>query len=491
YSPVPFDAQLSDRIYKLFIRELDPEATYFTEADLAELYPWHAKLDAEIENCSTEFLHKATLLYRKCLLRTDSMLAELLSHSPDYNVKDTFYYSKGEEADFVRNPAELRKRWSRYVKYSELYARFATDEKGKPAEADTKKQAEAEPRSRERIQKRLHLRIRRILDAPKGFENKVATDYLNSIATAYDPHSAFFSPAGAADFLSMISTQVSSFGFNLGKNDAGECVIERLAPGGSAWKSNQLHAGDVILKITVKGRPTVEPVNLSDGELNDVFRSITTEETDFELRTEQGQTKTITLVKTTMKSEENAVKGYLLHESAPIGYIALPSYYTETGSANPLGCANDVAREIIKLQEEHMEGLILDLRSNGGGALYEAIALAGLFIDEGPLCIFKLKSGKPVLIKDMNRGTAYNGPLIVLINGESASATELFAGMMKDYHRAVLVGSSSFGKATGQIIIPMDSIVQYADLFTAQSRPDKKEREQFGSVKVTMEKFYN
>ncbi|MFI5151302.1 MAG: carboxy terminal-processing peptidase [Bacteroidia bacterium] len=490
YAPPPLNAQLSERIYKEFIRSLDPGAIYFTQTDLAELQPWQYRLDAEISNCSTTFLDKAAVLYRHCVLRTDSMVSLLLGKAPDFTARDTFYYSQDLEEVFVSNTAALKKKWISYIKYSELYAMYG-EEKESNGKSDVHKEVTEEPARREKIKKRLHLRTRRILEAPKGFENKVAADYLNAIALAYDPHSAFFSPAGEADFLAMISTEVSSFGFSLKKNDDGECVVARLKPGGSAWKSNQLHAGDVILKIKVKDRPAVEPGTLSEGELSDLFISITKEETEFGIRTENGQTKTVTLVKTKMKSEENAVTGYLLNTSKPVGYIALPSYYTETGSANPLGCANDVAREIIKLQEEHMEGLILDLRSNGGGALYEAIALAGLFIDEGPLCIFKMKTGKPILIKDMNRGTAYNGPLVVLINGESASATELFAGMMKDYNRALLVGSSTFGKASGQIILPMDSVLNDAGLFPPNARADKKESAQFGSVKVTMEKFYN
>ena len=344
---------------------------------------------------------------------------------------------------------------------------------------------------RAKVLKRIHDRIKRILDTPEGFENLVANHFLNAMVTAYDPHSEFFSPAGQANFEALISTEVSAFGFRIKQNANSEFTIEHLEPGGSAWKSNQLHTGDVILKMKVGSKPIVELANISKGALDDLFRSITIEETEFVLRSENGLVKTVKLVKTKMRSDENAVKGYILSGEKPFGYIALPSYYTETGAINPLGCANDVAKEIFKLQEEHIQGLILDLRSNGGGSVYEAIALAGLFIDEGPLCMYKMHTGKPLLIKDMNRGTAYSGPLVVMVNGESASASELFVGIMKDYNRAIIVGNPTFGKATGQTVIPMDSICKYEELFSSKSRAVKSEREQFGYVKVTIEKFYN
>jgi len=492
YHPLPVDEMMSDRIYKLFLRELDPEALYFTNTELNELFLWHGKLNDEISNCSVSFIEMATALYRKSLYRTDSMASLILGRPMDFSKKDTLFYRQIDSAVYSKNTADLEKRWTKYLKYSVLSGLFtAADEKEDPYLKDKKTLTEQEPAVRAKVQKRIHERVNRILESPEGFENLVGSCFLNSIATAYDPHSQFFSPAGQANFESLISTQVNSFGLRLKQNTNGEYAIEQLEPGGSAWKSNQIHSGDIIVKVKVEGKPVVELSGVSSGAMDDLFQSITTEETEFVLRSENGQIKSVKLVKTKMRSDENAVKGFILKGEKPFGYISLPSYYTETGSLNPLGCANDVAKEIFKLQEEHIQGLILDLRSNGGGSVYEAIALAGLFIDEGPLCIYKTRNGKPLLIKDMNRGTAYSGPLVVMVNGESASASELFAGIMKDYNRAIIVGSSTFGKATGQTVLPMDSICKYEELFSMKSRAVKAEREQFGYVKVTVEKFYN
>jgi carboxyl-terminal processing protease len=492
YKPGLMDMELSDRIYKLFIRHLDPDALYFTNVELNELFVWHSKLNDEIANCSVNFMDAATTLYKKSLHRTDSLTALILAKPMTFSKADTLFYRQSDTAVYSKDPAALEKRWNRYLKYSVLSALFtAADGKEGPDLKSKKTLDEQEPAMRAKVQKRIHERIKRILESPEGFENLVGSYFLNAIANAYDPHSEFFSPAGQANFESMISTEVNSFGLRLKQNSNGEYVIERLEPGGSAWKSNQLHAGDVIVKVRVGGKPEVELAAVSTGAVDDLFQSITTEETEFVLRSENGQVKSVKLVKTKMRSDENAVKGYILKGDKPFGYIALPSYYTETGSLNPLGCANDVAKEIFKLQEEHIQGLILDLRSSGGGSVYEAIALAGLFIDEGPLCIYKVRNGKPMLMKDMNRGTAYSGPLVVMVNGESASASELFVGIMKDYNRAMIVGSTTFGKATGQTVVPIDSICRYEELFSSKSRATKAEREQFGYVKVTVEKFYN
>jgi carboxyl-terminal processing protease len=214
-------------------------------------------------------------------------------------------------------------------------------------------------------------------------------------------------------------------------------------------------------------------------------------ELEFTVRKANGEVRSVRLFKVKIRSDENAVKGYILKGAKKIGYISLPSFYTDWGTNTPLGCANDVAREIVKLEQEHIEGLVLDLRFNGGGSVREAIDLAGIFIDEGPLSIYRSRNQKPLLLKDMNRGTAYDGPLVVLVNGLSASASELFAGIIQNYNRGMIVGSPTYGKATGQEILPLDTIFSFTDLFASRQQASRSERKNFGFVKVTVEQFYN
>jgi carboxyl-terminal processing protease len=194
--------------------------------------------------------------------------------------------------------------------------------------------------------------------------------------------------------------------------------------------------------------------------------------------------KTVALLKEKIREEENVVKSFILKGDKKIGYISLPGFYTEWESRTGQGCANDVAKEIVKLQEEKVEGLILDIRYNGGGSLGEGVDLAGIFINEGPICVLKGRAEKPEILKDMNRGTVYNGPLVVLVNGQSASASEVLVGALQDYNRAVVVGSPTFGKATGQIVVPLDSTIS----LTAPA--ERKARSPYGFVTVTTEKLY-
>jgi carboxyl-terminal processing protease len=170
-----------------------------------------------------------------------------------------------------------------------------------------------------------------------------------------------------------------------------------------------------------------------------------------------GVIATVPLIKEVISVEENSISGYLLKGKKTIGYIALPGFYSQWDTWNPLGCANDVAKEILKLQKENIEGLILDLRFNGGGSLHEAMGLMGLFIDEGPLFLIRDKNNKIALKKDLNRGALYNGPLVLMVNGLSASASEVLTAGLRDYNRALVVGNNTFGKATAQENFPLET----------------------------------
>lgn len=197
-----------------------------------------------------------------------------------------------------------------------------------------------------------------------------------------------------------------------------------------------------------------------------------------------GNTINVSLTKAMIQIDENTITSFILEGEQKIGYIYLPGFYTDYTHTYPLGCANDVAREIVKLKKENISGLILDLRNNGGGAIYEALGLFGIFVNEGPFAISYHKGDKPRLLKDMNRGTIFNGPLALMVNGESASASEMLAASLQDYNRAIIVGEKTFGKSTGQIILPLDSSINStnANLYKNES--------ELGFIKVTTGKYY-
>jgi carboxyl-terminal processing protease len=192
---------------------------------------------------------------------------------------------------------------------------------------------------------------------------------------------------------------------------------------------------------------------------------------------------TVVLRKEMMDAEENVVKSFILRGQRKIGYISLPGFYTTWGEAEGSRCATDVAREIVKLKKENIEGLILDLRFNGGGSLQEAVSMAGIFIDAGPVGIIKGKNGDAITIKDINRGTVYDGPLVLLVNGMSASASEFLAAALQDHQRAVVIGSVTYGKASAQNLHPLDPHHPNTEV-TDKFKPGT------GYVSVTLEKIY-
>lgn len=217
-------------------------------------------------------------------------------------------------------------------------------------------------------------------------------------------------------------------------------------------------------------------------EVEEVLDGVSTATILLTVRTANGSLQTVTLYKQAVKLEENLIKSYILEGAEKIGYISLPDFYTDWNSYNALGCANDVAKEIIKLKKENIQGLILDLRFNGGGSMLEAAGLAGIFINEGPLCVMD-EADKPKVLKDPNRGTAYDGPLLVLVNTLSASASEFTAAVLQDYNRALIVGSPTYGKASMQIVMPVDTSAATPQAWAMQ-------KAELGYLKITEGGFY-
>jgi carboxyl-terminal processing protease len=320
-------------------------------------------------------------------------------------------------------------------------------------------------------------RIARILQHPDGLRQHVFTTFLDVLANSFDPHTEYMPPIEKRDFEASLDTKGYHFGFALEENDEGQVEISRVMPGSPAWKSGHLNAGDIVLKLGWEGQQPIDVPATERSELAEIFNDGGDRKLAMTVRKADGTEKTAVLARELITNEENTIRGYILKGTRKIGYIYLPDFYTGYEGRNA-SSANDVAKEIVKLRKENIDGLILDLRYNGGGSLQEALDMAGIFVDAGPLCLVREKSGKISSIKDMNRGTIYDGPLAILINGQSASASELLGAVLQDYNRAVVVGSRSFGKGTFQQILPLDTTGK----LSTSAIP--------GFVKVTTGKYY-
>jgi carboxyl-terminal processing protease len=288
----------------------------------------------------------------------------------------------------------------------------------------------------------------------------------------------FFSPQEEENFQSQISTEEFSFGFIIDENE-GKIVVEQLIPGGPAWKSGEINKNDELLQLQWEGRDPVDISLMTAEETDKILDEYNHGNITVKIKKPNGTIRSVKLAKEKIETEEDIVKGYILNGEKKFGYISLPDFYTTWFDEKGSGCANDVAKEIVKLKKENIEGLILDVRYNGGGSLGEALQLTGIFIDEGPLLGEKDRVGKLTFLKDPNRGTIYDGPMVLMVNGQSASASEALAAALQDYNRAVIVGSATYGKATMQQILPMDTITSKKDVHSAD-----------GYVKITMGKLY-
>jgi carboxyl-terminal processing protease len=287
------------------------------------------------------------------------------------------------------------------------------------------------------------------------------------------------SPAETQEFESSVSDEGLSFGFDLIQNEQGELVVGRVTPAGPAWNSNEINQGDVLLELRTPDGKSID-FELADlDDASEILNAAEIKEAELRIRKSDGQVKKVSLSKQRVEQAENVIQSFVLDGERKVGYFSLPGFYTQWENTEALGCANDMAAELLKLRKEKIDGLIIDLRFNGGGSLDEALELAGIFIDAGPLSVLKEKSKPPLTLKDENRGTIYDGPLIIMVNGFSASASELIAATLQDYNRAIVVGAPTYGKATGQIILPLANPSQL-------EKADGKN----GFVKMTIERIY-
>jgi carboxyl-terminal processing protease len=477
-APKIIDDRFSSDVFVALIGQLDPHKTLFTEVDILWLQPHRTLIDDEINGKDTGFLNRLAERYKSGLERRERIANSIMGSGLNWKTAET-YDPRSPRSKDETSLQESYRLWikhlvlERMVELMDRDSAVATDffDKHLSEAVDYVHRTHAAPFTRK-------------LKDPEVMKNELTTVFLQAVARIFDPHTDFFSTHDYDDFVASLSTEDYYFGFMLGEDEKGNVVITALTPGGAAWKSGALHVSDVLLAIKWESEDPVQLAGMNLQDVNKLLDSGNGDLLEMTIRTIEGREDKVTLRKTKIQHEENVVQSFVLDGAARIGFLHLPDFYTRWGNEGEGSrCANDVAREIIKLKKEGIEGLILDLRFNGGGSLYEAAAMAGIFIDEGPLAMVSTRDQKAITIKDMNRGTVYDGPLIILVNGSSASASEVLAGTIQDYHRGLIVGSQTYGKATGQNIFPLDGLQSSASA-KAQTR------DPIGYLKVTTQRLY-
>lgn len=471
--PKALDDSFSIQLFNKFLAATDKEHAYFTNADVLSFNAYATRLDDEISLKKTEFLALFVRKYQERLKQADSLLILIGSKKIDLLSAENFTVK--EDTSHPESLQAMHQKWQKLVRIEML--EYVTDIipstfKGQ-SQQEKKFLDSLEVKARAKTVQSLKHHINTVLQDPAGFVQSIGNLYCKAIATCYDPHTEFFPLTEKENFEGELGKQPFRFGFRIKASPSGGLVIDNLEPGSPAYKSGKLNMGDKFLQVQWEGKDAVDVSNATRQELSELLDASNHSKITISVKKADGTVAQVPLVKEQASDddEDNKVKSFLLKGAKTVGYIYLPAFYEDwvSGSNNVKGCANDVAKEIIKLKQENIDGLILDLRYNGGGSVQEAVELAGIFIDAGPVGQMKTRDPKVFTLKDMNRGTIFDGPLAVLVNGASASASELLAGALQDYNRAVIIGSPTYGKATGQVVLPMDTTVTFETASSKQT----------------------
>jgi carboxyl-terminal processing protease len=468
YKPKPVDDSLSVYVFNTVMDELDESKTLFLQQEYDKLAEHKLKIDDYVLNKDCAFFTDFITLYKKALQRNRDFIVQISKEPLPYMTKDTIYYSK-KTFPFHSDPEKIKKFLRKKITYDILedVAKMSKNKDSLKQNIDKLGKI-----SRDKIFESYLCRLDNQLSPSQGFDNIIYNLFFSAFCGYFDPHSTYFNYNEKASFVSSISTENYSLGLYVSQNDSEEIIVEELVPGGPAYKTNKIDKGDQLIKLAVNNTEyTVSCTSLET--ITDIVYSDSFKKVQLTFRKKDGTVYSVNLEKTIMKADDHSVYSFVLGDSEPIGYIKVPSFYSAFDSDTNQGVADDVAKEIVKLKKDNIQGLIIDLQYNGGGSMDEVIRLAGMFVNFGPIAIVTDKDRAYNVVKDYNRGTLYSGPMVILVNGFSASASEFFAGVMQDYNRALIVGSTTLGKATMQTILPLE---------------DDENAEDF--VKVTLDKFY-
>src|SRR5690554_3139356 len=470
YRPQIINDSFSEAVFVNYMEKIDPNKRYLLQTDYNEFVK-------DIHNLDDYFNNQDLRFYNATIDTLFIRFKEAKVYSEEV-LKEPFDFSEDEELligdDVIQYPkdkAEAKDLWRKYLKYNTLVEVVRLQEDSTKMNLPF---AELEKEAREKVAENIEDFFRRQLQLKK---EKFLSYYINSFTERYDPHTSYFSPQDKDDFDVNISGQLEGIGARL-QDKKGYATIVELVIGGPAWKDGQLEVGDQITHVKQKGE---EPVSIVGMLLDEAIRHIRGKkgtEVTLTVKKKDGSVKDIVLIRDVIEQDEAFARSAIIEDNGEkYGIIYLPEFYTNFNDKNGRDPSDDIAKEIEELKKENIKGLIFDLRYNGGGSLEEAIQIAGLFIPKGPIVQVKRSDGQLRIHEDKDPTVLYDGPLVVMVNELSASASEIFAAAMQDYGRGVVVGSNkTFGKGTVQTFIPLDQRTFSQD--------------EYGALKVTIQKFY-
>jgi carboxyl-terminal processing protease len=480
YSPKKIDDNFSKEIFKKYLSEkVDPLKNILLASDINDLKKYENMLDDEIKGGQVKFVPAVSAVYQKRILESEQLYKNLLSKPFEFTADETVNLD-GDQINFPASAEAKKDAWRKRIKFLvlERYADMLESREKNKGKEPAKTDAQLEKEARERVLKvmnRSYDRLKKKFDSDEAFN-----DYVNTITETMDPHTTFFPPIEKRYFDEQMSGRFFGIGASLREED-GNIKIMTLLTGSPAWKSGEITAGDVIIKV---GQGSEEMVDITGYVVEDAVKLIRGKqgtEVKLQLKKADGSLKTVTLIRDEIVQDEVFARSAIVNtEKGKIGFIYLPEFYADFENPKGARCSDDVRKELIRLKEQKVDGIIMDLRNNGGGSLYDVVQMVGLFIEDGPIVQVKDREGKPQVYRDRDKTVLYDGPLAVMVNEFSASASEIFAAAIQDYNRGIIIGSTTtYGKGTVQRNIGLDKALGILE-------PNSE----LGTIKLTLQKFY-
>ena len=480
FDPKDINDVFSENVYMSYLENIDGQHRFFLKSDINAFNSYRYLIDDEIKNTQVEFFNLSFEKLMERMSQVEGFYKSLLETPFDFSIKDEINLDF-KKASYANNLIELRAIWRKRLKLNAL-ERFTSkkDEEVQKLEKEAtyvmKTDNELEEKAREIISENMDAFFERYNDLNRKDWFSI---YINSIVLQFDPHTSYLAPSDKDRFDASMSGEFEGIGARLQKRNQEVKIVEVIS-GGPVWRDELLEIGDIILKVA---QPNKEAVDISGMRLDDSIKLIKGPkgtQVILTIKRVDGAIEDVKVTRDVVILEETYARSFLIKDDKEsFGLIELPKFYINFQDYNQRNAATDVKKELEQLKQKNVKGIILDLRNNGGGSLKTVVDMAGYFIKEGPVVQVKSTGGKKEVLKDIDPSIVWDGPLVILVNEFSASASEIIAAAMQDYKRAIILGSKqTFGKGTVQNVFDLNRMITggtYGDL---------------GALKVTTDKFY-
>ena len=481
YDPREINDSFSENAFMNYLESLDGQHRFFLQSDIRTFESFRFKIDDEIKNAQINFFDLTFLRLKKRMKQVESFYSEILSKPFDFNIKEEISLDF-KTIPYAKSLDELKAFWRKRFKLNALETFIGKkDEEIEKKKADNNYTMISDIELEENIREEIEENIKNLFEIYNDQKRKDwFSIYLNSIVLQFDPHTYYFAPRDKDRFDMSMSGKFEGIGARLSKRNQQIKVVEIIS-GGPVWRQENLQVGDAILKVRQENQ--IEAVDISGMVIDEAVKLIKGPKGTkvfLTIKRVEGNIEEISIVRDVVELEETYAKSTLIKDvSGDYGLIELPKFYINFENYNERNAAIDVKKELQQLKQKNVKGIILDLRNNGGGSLKTVVDMTGYFIDKGPVVQVKSTGGRKEVLKDVDPSIIWDGPLVVLVNEFSASASEIIAAALQDYKRAIVLGSKqTFGKGTVQNVIDLNKMITggtYGDL---------------GALKVTTDKFY-